>query len=147
MDSHTQLITKAFDAWTNALVLKASRDILERFVQSVDISIEMCIGRMRQDGRDVSSVESRRFELLELMRDIEGCTHPNITHYYAYMDITRALELLLKATRHIPEECSICMDTMRGTIAETECLHRFHLECLDRWLESHNTCPICRSHG
>ncbi len=147
MERHIQLIINAFDAWTNALILKESRDILERFVESVDISIQMCVGRMCQDGRDVSSVESRRFELLELMRDIEGCTHPNITRYYAYMDITRALELLLKATRHIPEECSICMDTMRGTIAETECQHRFHIECLDRWLESHNTCPVCRNRG
>ncbi len=144
MERHISLITQTFDTWTNALVLNASIDILTKFVDMVSLAIDMCIDRMRQDGRDISDVESRRFELLELMRDIEGCTHPNITCYIAYAQITDAVNILIETIRQPPEECSICMDIMHGIVAETDCQHRFHRECLGRWLESHNTCPICR---
>lgn len=47
-----------------------------------------------------------------------------------------------------PVECSICL----GTIVEGDtvrvlpnCKHTFHVECIDMWLGSHSTCPICRT--
>ncbi|KAG5235036.1 hypothetical protein OIU76_026265 [Salix suchowensis] len=46
------------------------------------------------------------------------------------------------------DECSICL----GTIVEGDsvrvlpnCKHTFHVECIDIWLGSHSTCPICRT--
>ncbi|KAE8659680.1 Nudix hydrolase 15 [Hibiscus syriacus] len=45
-------------------------------------------------------------------------------------------------------ECSVCL----GTITEEStvrllpnCKHMFHVECIDTWLGSHTTCPICRT--
>ncbi|WOL08931.1 RING-H2 finger protein ATL70-like [Canna indica] len=44
--------------------------------------------------------------------------------------------------------CSICLsdykeaDVLR---ALPECGHLFHLNCVDRWLRSHPTCPLCRT--
>lgn len=45
-------------------------------------------------------------------------------------------------------ECSVCL----GTITEESsvrllpnCKHMFHVECIDMWLGSHTTCPICRT--
>ena len=47
-----------------------------------------------------------------------------------------------------PTECSVCL----GTITEEStvrllpnCKHMFHVECIDTWLGSHTTCPICRT--
>ncbi|XVF25699.1 hypothetical protein REPUB_Repub13aG0236100 [Reevesia pubescens] len=47
-----------------------------------------------------------------------------------------------------PIECSVCL----GTITEEStvrllpnCKHMFHVECIDKWLGSHTTCPICRT--
>ncbi|XP_022777325.1 E3 ubiquitin-protein ligase ATL41-like [Durio zibethinus] len=47
-----------------------------------------------------------------------------------------------------PIECSVCL----GTITEKStlrllpnCKHMFHVECIDTWLGSHTTCPICRT--
>ncbi|KAJ4829397.1 hypothetical protein Tsubulata_014541 [Turnera subulata] len=44
-------------------------------------------------------------------------------------------------------ECAICL----GEFSEedelrllTVCFHVFHQECIDLWLESHKTCPVCR---
>ena len=45
-------------------------------------------------------------------------------------------------------ECSVCL----GTIVEEamvkllpNCKHMFHVECIDMWLNSNITCPICRT--
>lgn len=44
-------------------------------------------------------------------------------------------------------ECAICLgqfqeDELGRTLPK--CNHRFHLECIDMWLYSHSTCPLCR---
>ncbi|KAJ4728655.1 RING-H2 finger protein ATL29-like [Melia azedarach] len=44
-------------------------------------------------------------------------------------------------------ECAICLaefedDNMLRLL--TVCYHVFHQECIDLWLESHKTCPVCR---
>jgi len=45
-----------------------------------------------------------------------------------------------------PMDCSIClMEYKEGeTVKSLPCTHRFHSECIDKWLESHNTCPVCK---
>ncbi|GJM98255.1 hypothetical protein PR202_ga15245 [Eleusine coracana subsp. coracana] len=44
--------------------------------------------------------------------------------------------------------CSVCL----GTVKPGEkvrllplCKHLYHVECIDMWLASHTTCPLCRS--
>ena len=40
--------------------------------------------------------------------------------------------------------CSICLETyvMGATLV---CGHRFHAECVSRWLRRSRTCPVCRA--
>lgn len=47
----------------------------------------------------------------------------------------------------VPTDCPICL----AEFADGEkvrvlpnCNHRFHLECIDAWLVSHSSCPLCR---
>ncbi|WVZ79930.1 hypothetical protein U9M48_027452 [Paspalum notatum var. saurae] len=44
--------------------------------------------------------------------------------------------------------CSVCLGAFQA--GETVrllpvCLHLYHVECIDPWLQAHSTCPICRS--
>ncbi|TVU07767.1 hypothetical protein EJB05_41136, partial [Eragrostis curvula] len=44
--------------------------------------------------------------------------------------------------------CSVCLGAFQ--VGETVrllpvCLHLYHVECVDPWLDAHSTCPICRS--
>lgn len=43
--------------------------------------------------------------------------------------------------------CSVCLDDVRGSEMVRQvpaCGHIFHVGCIDMWLHSHRTCPMCR---
>lgn len=42
-------------------------------------------------------------------------------------------------------DCSICLDSNDECLLTHKCDHTFHINCMKRWLEEHNTCPNCRS--
>ncbi|KAG0562767.1 hypothetical protein KC19_9G169900 [Ceratodon purpureus] len=45
-------------------------------------------------------------------------------------------------------ECAVCLEEFEeGEKGRTlpRCGHGFHLECIDMWLHSHSTCPLCRT--
>lgn len=45
------------------------------------------------------------------------------------------------------DNCPICLDPM-AVVNENyklNCNHTFHKECLQRWLETKNICPMCRT--
>jgi len=44
--------------------------------------------------------------------------------------------------------CSVCLEEVRGgemVRSLPGCRHVFHVGCIDPWLQSHVTCPLCRS--
>ncbi|GJT95915.1 RING-H2 finger protein ATL52-like protein [Tanacetum coccineum] len=44
--------------------------------------------------------------------------------------------------------CSICLcefEDNEELRTLPECLHSFHVPCIDMWLFSHSTCPVCRA--
>nr|1IYM_A Chain A, EL5 [Oryza sativa] len=44
-------------------------------------------------------------------------------------------------------ECAVCLAELEdGEEARflPRCGHGFHAECVDMWLGSHSTCPLCR---
>lgn len=46
-------------------------------------------------------------------------------------------------------ECAVCLSELEDTemlrLLMPKCNHVFHRECIDRWLELHTTCPVCRT--
>ena len=41
------------------------------------------------------------------------------------------------------EECSICLDVIEQNRRELKCTHNYHKECIEKWLEKSNKCPLC----
>ncbi|KAJ0901540.1 putative transcription factor C2H2 family [Helianthus annuus] len=43
--------------------------------------------------------------------------------------------------------CAICLQEfeMSERCTTLECKHRYHQECIEKWLEQKNDCPICRA--
>jgi hypothetical protein len=50
---------------------------------------------------------------------------------------------LEKCKLEVPEECSICMEKLTYKM-HLQCGHCFHDDCIDTWLSSKSTCPLCR---
>jgi hypothetical protein len=53
--------------------------------------------------------------------------------------------------KELPEDqrqCAICLESFQnGQVRRSlPCLHGFHEECVDRWLQSNAVCPICKHH-
>ncbi|XP_027348006.1 RING-H2 finger protein ATL52-like [Abrus precatorius] len=45
------------------------------------------------------------------------------------------------------DACAVCLgDFEEGEELRTlpECMHSFHVPCIDTWLHSHSSCPVCR---
>ena len=43
-------------------------------------------------------------------------------------------------------QCNICLAPyeLGDEIRTTQCMHKFHTHCIDRWLRSNGVCPICK---
>jgi len=41
--------------------------------------------------------------------------------------------------------CMICLSSMNSDHVSLPCMHRFHRNCISRWLYTRTTCPVCRT--
>lgn len=42
-------------------------------------------------------------------------------------------------------QCSICFEQLNGNCIQLRCDHYFHENCISRWLNRQDTCPVCRN--
>ncbi|WOH05235.1 hypothetical protein DCAR_0624649 [Daucus carota subsp. sativus] len=46
-----------------------------------------------------------------------------------------------------PDICVICQGEYEKDelIGGLQCRHEYHVECVKKWLQQHNSCPICKA--
>jgi len=67
---------------------------------------------------------------------------------FAELDIRALLPASPFQHRRPGATCSVCLEEVRGgemVRSLPGCRHVFHVGCIDPWLHSHATCPLCRS--
>ncbi|KAJ4731432.1 RING/U-box superfamily protein [Rhynchospora pubera] len=48
----------------------------------------------------------------------------------------------------VSTDCTVCLEKFNegeSLRLLPECTHAFHVDCIDKWLEAHSNCPICRT--
>ncbi|KAJ4721221.1 E3 ubiquitin-protein ligase RING1-like [Melia azedarach] len=61
----------------------------------------------------------------------------------AHKEVVRAMPMV---TIDKNLQCSVCLEDfeMGSEAKEMPCKHKFHNQCILRWLELHSSCPVCR---
>lgn len=75
-----------------------------------------------------------------------------VSHPSVYSNIGRppasrwAVEMMPRVTIVEKGACVICLEEwLKGDMAtELPCKHKYHFECVKKWLGIHATCPLCR---
>ena len=42
------------------------------------------------------------------------------------------------------EQCTICLENISSEFRLLKCKHKFHKNCIEKWFEAKDTCPVCR---
>jgi SNF2 family DNA or RNA helicase len=96
-------------------------DVIKRHKQNQLIDIEKKIS-ITEEGDDTACLEKKKNHLLDQIKDIES-----------------KFDSLLK------ENCHICCDTLTKPVLEPNCHNIFCGDCLLKWLQQKNSCPLCRN--
>jgi hypothetical protein len=93
------------------------------------------IRHIYQDFGEIDQILAESFDIYNNLQDIKtGLVDKNL------LDKTK-IELSEKE-----EICIICQENIKlGAIIRTiNCLHSFHIDCIDKWFVEHKNCPLCK---
>ncbi|CAN6456635.1 unnamed protein product [Victoria cruziana] len=67
------------------------------------------------------------------------------------VELVNSLPLIVFMSRDdssiVGSECAVCLARFKDSDflhLLPKCKHTFHVQCIDKWLEGHSSCPICR---
>lgn len=55
-------------------------------------------------------------------------------------------ENILEEVEKDGKKCVVCYCEFESgeQVRSLACWHRFHMQCIDKWLGNHSTCPVCK---
>ncbi|PIN13775.1 Anaphase-promoting complex (APC), subunit 11 [Handroanthus impetiginosus] len=97
------------------------------------------IERSRSNNSNSSSLRFDSF-LNDLFSGKSGCPPAS----KASIDAMESVEIV--RGENDDEQCVICLEEWESgeKAKEMPCKHRFHGECIEKWLKIHGSCPVCR---
>jgi hypothetical protein len=94
---------------------------LKKIKEKEEIELKITLYKSRDDTNNLTLWENKRKNVLNQLNDID-----------------KKFELMLS------EPCSICYDNLKDPILDPNCQNLFCGECLLKWIEKNNSCPLCR---
>ena len=90
---------------------------------------------------------------LDLERRIQAILNFINGHTGVHSGVQPASQSQIQGLQTVPgaeaagKDCPICQEelTREGSYKKMPCGHVYHEQCLTRWLQIHNSCPVCRA--
>jgi hypothetical protein len=73
------------------------------------------------------------------------CSMDISSRIFSISYVNRSQQLPMNVCIDDQKECCICMDKNTQEWIEIPCVHSFHRECLNSWIQTNKTCTICCS--
>ncbi|XP_076251079.1 ring finger protein murashka [Rhynchophorus ferrugineus] len=100
---------------------------------------------------DLSSSDSTETENYEALLNLAEQLGEAKPRGLAKLEIEQLVSYKYNADTHEGDQtsCVVCMCDFeaRQTLRVLPCSHEFHAKCIDKWLRSNRTCPICRGNA
>lgn len=83
-------------------------------------------------------------DLLRMEEQLAGLIDP--TTVGATQEHIDNQTLSYRYAKRIDEKCTICLCEFldQDDVRRLPCMHLFHIDCVDRWLQQNKRCPMCR---
>ncbi|XBI01177.1 hypothetical protein VPH35_130008 [Triticum aestivum] len=106
-----------------------------------------CKGYRNSQARAVAAQHSPQPRLLRDLQ-LRGACAAKPTARLPAFTYSRSVKHNVTGGGEEAATCSVCLGAFQ--LGETvrllpACMHLYHVECIDPWLDAHSTCPICRS--
>jgi hypothetical protein len=136
--------------WTNKYPCKLLRFgqatwiISSIWITSTSLDFEKCAGRPSGVqlcfAKQVVSVITLVMALCFVIVTSNACAKDGIKLRIRRVNATLPLFISTDNT------CTVCLDDIDpiSPVSALPCGHRFHHQCIDKWITQSNTCPVCR---
>lgn len=119
---------------------------LERFLdvwEELDEEIFTSANSVSNDEND--RLLTNRHDILEAMQDV--CNEFSGDLRTTQINMLPSYEYNVDKSCDDQASCAVCINDLvsKELMRKLPCGHNFHAECLDKWLQSHETCPMCRA--
>lgn len=94
--------------------------------------------RMRVLGRGVNVDDWTYERLMDL---------PIMTKSLQISELLRVSQVQIAEKSDLGQLCAICLEDIRPSkdiIRKLECMHSFHIMCIDKWFKDNHNCPLCK---
>jgi hypothetical protein len=63
-------------------------------------------------------------------------------------DLNKKSTVSLIKKENEKDKCAICCENYKENkiTRKLDCTHTFHMQCIDKWFENNNSCPLCRKY-
>jgi hypothetical protein len=96
----------------------------------------------------ISDLDTMSYEQLQQLAEQLGTVNKGASK--EQIDETSMKFVISDPSKQVPKdqpECPICMTNFEKgeSVRRLICLHLFHTDCIDKWLQTNSTCPICKT--
>lgn len=105
---------------------------------------DLDIDSLHGHGQDLD-LDSMSYEQLQELQERIGKVKPDGADLQAISTLPTFNHSAELPSEH--KQCCICLSDFEGgeTLKTLPCIHVFHADCIDRWLQTKNQCPTCQT--